>query len=207
MISRAASGLAARWRSPASATARCDRHPLGDILRDKGRGSSAASTARPKGHATAAARNQLCPLLTPAPIPAGRDGGMVVPSGAKPGRVALKLYARNNGELASVSATPTAARIPGGWVKEAAATSRLPCRHGPAGDFNFSKSAARLDLSDRGVSGGPARPVDAFPHRPRHLSPRGVYLPRWCATTRRTRWTAAALAAGGSTGSKSSAAS
>jgi alpha-2-macroglobulin len=82
--------------------------------------------------------------------------------------IALKLYARNNGELASVTTDADGMRGRGGdepFVITA---------HRPDGDFNFLEiGRPAFDLSDRGVSGRPPPgPVDAFLY-----TDRGIYRP------------------------------
>src|SRR5205823_83891 len=98
-------------------------------------------------------------------------------AGAKPlPGVALKLYARNNGELASVTTDAEGlARIPGGPLHGSGGDEPFAVMaYGPEGDFNFLEvGRAAFDLSDRGVGGRPQPgPIDAYLY-----TERGIYRP------------------------------
>ena len=104
--------------------------------------------------------------------------------------VAVRLYARNNGELASVTSDADGlARIPGGLVRGSGGDEPFAVMaYGKDGDFNFLEvGRAAFDLSDRGVTGrAQPGPVDAYLY-----TDRGIYRPGetrasdrdWCATT------------------------
>ena len=110
----------------------------------------------------------------------GTDGMAVdvrsLASGKPLPRVAVRLYARNNGELfLAASDAEGMARIPGGLLRgrggdEAFVVTAL----GPDHDFNFLEiGRPAFDLGDRGVSGRPQPgPVDAFLY-----TDRGIYRP------------------------------
>src|SRR5262252_7290828 len=90
--------------------------------------------------------------------------------------IQVKLYARNNGELSSVTTDADGiARIPGGLLRGRGGDEPFVLTvHGPEGDFNFLEiGRPAFDLSDRGVSGRPQPgPVDAFLY-----TDRGIYRP------------------------------
>src|SRR6516164_3968609 len=90
--------------------------------------------------------------------------------------IQVRLYARNNGELASVTTDATGiARIAGGLLHGRGGDEPFVLTvHGPEGDFNFLEiGRPAFDLSDRGVSGRPQPgPVDAFLY-----TDRGIYRP------------------------------
>ncbi len=90
--------------------------------------------------------------------------------------VALKLYARNNGELAALTTDAAGlARIPGGLLHGRGGDEPFALvAHHPDGDFNFLEiGRAAFDLSDRGVSGRPQPgPVEAYLY-----TDRGIYRP------------------------------
>src|SRR5262252_9402292 len=90
--------------------------------------------------------------------------------------VGVRLYARNNGELASVTTDAGGtARIAGGLLRGSGGDEPfVVTAQGPEGDFNFLEiGRAAFDLSDRGVSGRPQPgPVDAF-----LFTDRGIYRP------------------------------
>jgi uncharacterized protein YfaS (alpha-2-macroglobulin family) len=96
-------------------------------------------------------------------------------AGPIPG-VVLRLYARNNSELASATTGPDGiARIPGGLVRGTGGDEPFAVMaYGPGGDFNFLElGRAAFDLSDRGVGGRPQPgPVDAYLY-----TDRGIYRP------------------------------
>jgi len=98
-------------------------------------------------------------------------------AGGKPlSGVAVRLYARNNGELAEATSDAGGiARIPGGLLRGRGGDEPfVVTAHGPENDFNFLEvGRAAFDLSDRGVSGrAQPGPVDAFLY-----TDRGIYRP------------------------------
>ncbi len=90
--------------------------------------------------------------------------------------VVVRLYARNNGELAAVNTDAGGiARIAGGLLRGSGGDEPfVVTAHGPDNDFNFLEiGRPAFDLSDRGVSGRPQPgPVDAFLY-----IDRGIYRP------------------------------
>jgi alpha-2-macroglobulin len=90
--------------------------------------------------------------------------------------IAVRLYARNNGELGSeVTDADGIARIPGGLLRGRGGDEPfVVTAHGADADFNFIEiGRPAFDLSDRGVSGRPQPgPVDAFLY-----TDRGIYRP------------------------------
>src|SRR5438067_3375207 len=90
--------------------------------------------------------------------------------------VALRLYARNNGELGSATTDAEGlARIPGAILRGRGGDEPFAVMaYGAEGDFNFLEiGRAAFDLSDRGVSGrAPPGPVDAYLY-----TDRGIYRP------------------------------
>jgi alpha-2-macroglobulin len=90
--------------------------------------------------------------------------------------VAVRLYARNNGELAAATSDAEGiARVAGGLLRGRGGDEPfVVTAHGPDRDFNFLEiGRAAFDLSDRGVSGRPQPgPVDAFLY-----TDRGIYRP------------------------------
>jgi uncharacterized protein YfaS (alpha-2-macroglobulin family) len=90
--------------------------------------------------------------------------------------IQVKLYARNNGELSSVTTDADGiARIPGGLLRGRGGDEPFVVTvHGPDSDFNFLEiGRPAFDLSDRGVSGRPQPgPVDGFLY-----TDRGIYRP------------------------------
>jgi uncharacterized protein YfaS (alpha-2-macroglobulin family) len=90
--------------------------------------------------------------------------------------IAVRLYARNNGELAGATSDAQGiARIPGGLLRGRGGDEPfVVTAHGPDRDFNFLEiGRPAFDLSDRGVSGRPQPgPVDAFLY-----TDRGIYRP------------------------------
>ncbi|HEX3538129.1 MAG TPA: alpha-2-macroglobulin [Stellaceae bacterium] len=90
--------------------------------------------------------------------------------------VVVRLYARNNGELAAVNTDAGGiARIAGGLLRGGGGDEPfVVTAHGPDNDFNFLEiGRPAFDLSDRGVSGRPQPgPVDAFLY-----TDRGIYRP------------------------------
>jgi uncharacterized protein YfaS (alpha-2-macroglobulin family) len=157
--------------------------PLSDILRDKGPGVYLAIVDRPDAKADddrAPATNWVLVSNLGLTSYTGSDGmALEVRSlaDAKPvPGVALKLYARNNGELAAVTTDADGlARIPGGMLHGSGGDEPAAVlAYGPGGDFNFLEvGRAAFDLSDRGVSGRPPPgPVDAYLY-----TERGIYRP------------------------------
>ena len=90
--------------------------------------------------------------------------------------VAVRLYARNNGELAAATSDADGiAKFPGGLLRGRGGDEPfVVTAHGPDNDFNFLEiGRPAFDLSDRGVSGRPQPgPVDAFLY-----TDRGIYRP------------------------------
>jgi uncharacterized protein YfaS (alpha-2-macroglobulin family) len=90
--------------------------------------------------------------------------------------VAVRLYARNNGELAAATSDAAGiAKFPGGLLRGRGGDEPFVLTaHGPDNDFNFLEiGRPAFDLSDRGVSGRPQPgPVDAFLY-----TDRGIYRP------------------------------
>src|SRR5712671_5940013 len=90
--------------------------------------------------------------------------------------VAVRLYARNNGELAAATSDAGGiAKLPGGLLRGRGGDEPFVLTaHGPDNDFNFLEiGRPAFDLSDRGVSGRPQPgPVDAFLY-----TDRGIYRP------------------------------
>jgi alpha-2-macroglobulin len=90
--------------------------------------------------------------------------------------IAVRLYARNNGELAAATSDVDGiARIAGGLLRGSGGDEPfVVTAHGPDNDFNFLEiGRPAFDLSDRGVSGRPQPgPVDAFLY-----CDRGIYRP------------------------------
>jgi uncharacterized protein YfaS (alpha-2-macroglobulin family) len=161
--------------------------PLGDILRDKGAGVYLAVVERPdakEGDGSQPATNWVLVSNLGLSTYSGADGMAVAVrslADAKPlAGVTLKLYARNNGELASVTSDADGlARIPGGLLKGSGGDEPFAVvANGPANgastDFNFLEvSRGAFDLSDRGVGGRKQPgPVDAFLY-----TERGIYRP------------------------------
>ncbi len=159
--------------------------PLGDILRDKGPGVYLAvverADAKP-GDDSQPATNWVLVSNLGLTTYTGSDGMAVAVrslADAKPlAGVALRLYARNNGELASVTSDADGiGHIPGGLLHGKGGDEPFAVMaYGPArtGDFNFLEvGRAAFDLSDRGVSGsaaaGSGRRLSLY--RSRHLPP------------------------------------
>src|SRR5580704_14277642 len=90
--------------------------------------------------------------------------------------VGVRLYARNNGELAAATSDAGGiANFPGGLLRGRGGDEPfVVTAHGPDNDFNVLEiGRPAFDLSDRGVSGRPQPgPVDAFLY-----SDRGIYRP------------------------------
>ena len=157
--------------------------PLNDILRDKKPGVYLAVVERAdtkEGESATPATNWVLVSNLGLTTYSGTDGMAVAVRGlsdAKPVKgVALKLYARNNGELATATTDADGlARIPGAILRGRGGDEPYAVMaYSADGDFNFLEvGRAAFDLSDRGVSGrAPAGPVDAFLY-----SDRGIYRP------------------------------
>ncbi len=90
--------------------------------------------------------------------------------------VTVRLYARNNGELATATSDADGiAKFPGGLLHGKGGDEPFAVMaYGPDDDFNFLEiGRAAFDLSDRGVSGRPQPgPVDAYLY-----TDRGIYRP------------------------------
>jgi uncharacterized protein YfaS (alpha-2-macroglobulin family) len=161
--------------------------PLGDILRDKGPGVYLAvverADAKP-GDDSQPATNWVLVSNLGLTTYTGSDGMAVTVrslADAKPlAGVTLRLYARNNAELASVTSDADGiGRISGGLLHgkggdEPFAVMAYGPANGSTGDFNFLEvGRAAFDLSDRGVSGRPPPgPVDGYLY-----TDRGIYRP------------------------------
>ena len=180
------------WQGEMTITAERNRPvataiPLGEILRGKGTGVYLAVVDRPDskpGDGSQPATNWVLVSNLGLSTYSGSDGMAVAVrslADAKPlAGVALRLYARNNGELASVTSDADGlARIPGGLLHGSGGDEPFAViANGPAngsrGDFNFLEvGRAAFDLSDRGVGGRPQPgPVDAYLY-----TDRGIYRP------------------------------
>jgi uncharacterized protein YfaS (alpha-2-macroglobulin family) len=90
--------------------------------------------------------------------------------------VTVRLYARNNGELANATSDADGlAHIPGGFLHGGGGDEPVAIMaYGKDGDFNFLEvGRSAFDLSDRGVTGRkPPGPVDAYLY-----TDRGIYRP------------------------------
>src|SRR5436190_2851160 len=157
--------------------------PLNDMLRDKKPGVYLAVVERTDtkddGRSTPATNWVLVSNLGLTTY-SGTDGMAVAVrslADAKPVKgVALKLYAHNNGELATATTDADGlARIPAAMLRGRGGDEPYAVMaYGGDGDFNFLEvGRAAFDLSDRGVSGrAPSGPVDAFLY-----TDRGIYRP------------------------------
>src|SRR5271167_1590952 len=157
--------------------------PLKDMLREKGPGIYLAvaerGDLRQDEYAEPATNWVLVSNLGLAAY-RGTDGLTVnirsLADGKPSPGVAVRLYARNNGELAeATSDTGGIARIPGGLLRGRGGDEPfVVTAHGPDADFNFLEiGRPAFDLSDRGVSGrSQPGPVDAFLY-----IDRGIYRP------------------------------
>jgi uncharacterized protein YfaS (alpha-2-macroglobulin family) len=157
--------------------------PLKDMLHDKGPGVYLAVVERAdvkEGDGTQPATNWVLVSDLGLTTYSGTDGMAVAVrslAGAKPiSGVALKLYARNNGELAAATSDADGiARIPGAMLRGRGGDEPYAVMaYGAGGDFNFLEvGRAAFDLSDRGVTGRPQPgPVDAYLY-----TDRGIYRP------------------------------
>jgi alpha-2-macroglobulin len=157
--------------------------PLKDMLREKGPGIYLAvaerSDLRQEEYAEPATNWVLVSNLGLATYK-GIDGLAVDVRSLADGKpfpgIAVRLYARNNGELAEATSDAGGiARIPGGSLRGRGGDEPfVVTAHGPDNDFNFLEiGRAAFDLSDRGVSGrSQPGPVDAFLY-----TDRGIYRP------------------------------
>ena len=157
--------------------------PLKDMLREKGPGIYLAvaerSDLRQDEYAEPATNWVLVSNLGLAAYK-GTDGLAVNVRSLADGKplpgIAVRLYARNNGQLAEATTdTGGIARIPGGLLRGRGGDEPfVVTAYGPDNDFNFLEiGRAAFDLSDRGVSGRPQPgPVDAFLY-----TDRGIYRP------------------------------
>ena len=157
--------------------------PLKDMLRDDGPGIYLAVVDRADlrdDEARQVATNWVLVSNLGLTTYTGSDGVAVAVrslADAKPiPGVTVRLYAHNNGVLASVTSDVHGiARIPGGLVHGKGGDEPFAAMaYGPDGDFNFLElGRAAFDLSDRGVSGRPQPgPVDAYLY-----TDRGIYRP------------------------------
>ncbi len=157
--------------------------PLGEILRDKGPGVYLAVAERADAKPDDSSRpatNWVLVSNTGLTAYSGSDGMAVAVrslANATPlAGVALRLYARNNGELASVTSDADGiGHIAGGLLRGSGGDEPFAVMaYGPGGDFNFLEiGRAAFDLSDRGVSGRKQPgPVDAYLY-----TERGIYRP------------------------------
>src|SRR6202043_3328992 len=157
--------------------------PLKDMLREKGHGIYLAVAERTdlmQDQYAEPATNWV--LVSDLGLAAykGTDGLAVDVRSLADGRpvtgIAVRLYARNNGELAAATSDAGGlAKFPGGLLRGRGGDEPfVVTAHGPDNDFNFLEiGRPAFDLSDRGVSGRPQPgPVDAFLY-----SDRGIYRP------------------------------
>jgi len=157
--------------------------PLKDVLREKGPGvylAVAERTDLTQDQYAEPATNWV--LVSDLGLAAykGTDGLAVdirsLADGKPMSGVAVRLYARNNGELAAATSDAGGiARIAGGLLRGSGGDEPfVVTAHGPSDDFNFLEiGRPAFDLSDRGVSGRPQPgPVDAFLY-----TDRGIYRP------------------------------
>lgn len=157
--------------------------PISQILKDKGPGVYLAVVDRadqkPDDERSPATNWVLVSNLGLTAY-TGKDGMDLAVrslSDAKPlSGVKVQLYARNNGELASITSDAAGvAHIAGGLLHGKGGDEPFAVMaYGPEGDFNFLEvGRGAFDLSDRGVSGRPAPgPVDAYLY-----TERGIYRP------------------------------
>src|SRR6516225_1950587 len=157
--------------------------PLKDMLREKGPGVYlvvAERTDLPQDQDAEPATNWVLVSDLGLATYKGADGMAVDVrslANGKPLRgVQVRLYARNNGELASATTDADGiARIAGGLLRGRGGDEAFVLTaHGNDNDFNFLEiGRPAFDLSDRGVSGRPQPgPVDAFLY-----TDRGIYRP------------------------------
>ena len=158
--------------------------PLKDILKDKGPGVYLAVAQRTaeKDHGSepSVATNWVLVSNLGLTAYSGDDGmALAVRSlgDAKPiSGVTLRLYAHNNGELATATSGPDGlARVAGGLLRGKGGDSPYAVMaYGPDGDFNFIEVSARRLRPERprGQRSRPAGSGRRLPlHRPRHLPP------------------------------------
>jgi uncharacterized protein YfaS (alpha-2-macroglobulin family) len=157
--------------------------PLKDMLREKGSGVylvvAQRSDLMQDEFATPATNWVLVSDLGLAAYK-GADGMAVdvrsLATGKPLSGVAIRLLARNNGELSAVTSDAAGiARIPGGLLRGRGGDEPFVVTAlGPGNDFNFLEIGhPAFDLSDRGVGGrSQPGPVDAFLY-----TDRGIYRP------------------------------
>src|SRR5215469_3633120 len=157
--------------------------PLKDMLREKGPGVYLAvaerGDLRQDEYAEPATNWVLVSNLGLAAYK-GTDGLAVNVRSLADGKplpnVAVRLYARNNGQLAEATTDIGGiAHIPGGLLRGRGGDEPfVVTAYGSENDFNFLEiGRAAFDLSDRGVSGRPQPgPIDAFLY-----TDRGIYRP------------------------------
>src|ERR1700730_2203571 len=157
--------------------------PLKDMLREKGPGIYLAiadrADLRQDEYAEPATNWVLVSNLGLA-VYKGTDGMAVDVRSLADGKplpgVAVRLYARNNGELAAAASDAGGiARIPGGLLRGRGGDEPFVVTAlGADNDFNFLEvGRVAFDLSDRGVSGrAQPGPIDAFLY-----TDRGIYRP------------------------------
>jgi alpha-2-macroglobulin len=157
--------------------------PLKDMLRDGGPGIYLAVVERPDRRPDdfeRPATNWVLVSDLGLTAYSGADGMAVAVrslADAKPiSGVAVRLYARNNGELTSATSDADGlARIPGGFLRGSGGDEPFAVMaYSRDGDFNFLEvGRPAFDLSDRGVTGRrQPGPVDAFLY-----TDRGIYRP------------------------------
>ncbi len=157
--------------------------PLKDMLREKGPGVYLAVAQRSQlmqDEFASPATNWVLVSNLGLAAYKGADGMAVdvrsLASGKPLSGVAIRLLARNNGELSAVASDSVGmARIPGGLLHGRGGDEPfVVTAHGSDNDFNFLEIGhPAFDLGDRGVSGRPQPgPVDAFLY-----TDRGIYRP------------------------------
>jgi uncharacterized protein YfaS (alpha-2-macroglobulin family) len=157
--------------------------PLNEMLRDKAPGVYLAVVERAdakEGDSRTPATNWVLVSNLGLTAYSGTDGMAVAVRSLADAKhlkgVALRLYARNNGELATATTDAEGlARISGAMLRGRGGDEPFAVMaYGAEGDFNFLEiGRAAFDLSDRGVSGrAPPGPVDAYLY-----TDRGIYRP------------------------------
>ena len=157
--------------------------PLNEMVRDKAPGVYLAVVERAdakEGDSRTPATNWVLVSNLGLTAYTGTDGMAVAVrslADAKPLKgVALRLYARNNGELGTATTDAEGlAHIPGAMLRGRGGDEPFAVMaYGAEGDFNFLEiGRAAFDLSDRGVSGRASPgPVDAYLY-----TDRGIYRP------------------------------
>jgi alpha-2-macroglobulin len=157
--------------------------PLKDMIREKGPGVYlvvAERTDLPQDQYAEPATNWVLVSDLGLATYKGADGMAVnvrsLANGKPMGGIQVRLYSRNNGELATVTTDAEGiAHITGGLLRGRDGDEPfVVTAHGSDNDFNFLEiGRPAFDLSDRGVSGRPQPgPVDAFLY-----TDRGIYRP------------------------------